>query len=214
MPLGLTMNYLLIYDVLIEKAQNREKPKGYTEKHHIIPRSLGGSDDNRNIVILTAREHFVAHCLLARIYGGSQYFSVLMFISVKRYANSRLIASAREKSATGAAYESRVQRIRDIAKTDEYKQLRSTVTANMWKKGKLNKHTTDKMINTLKENANSPEWIQMISEKTKQAMQRPEVKEKLSVNVKAAMQRPEVKEKHRIGLLNAKLRREMNGKST
>ena len=40
----------------------------YCEEHHIVPRSLGGYDTKENLVLLTAREHFVAHLLLAKIY--------------------------------------------------------------------------------------------------------------------------------------------------
>ena len=36
----------------------------YVEKHHIIPRCIGGSDHKENLVSLTAREHFVCHLLL------------------------------------------------------------------------------------------------------------------------------------------------------
>lgn len=41
-------------------------PKGeYYEKHHIIPRCMGGSNDKENIIYLYAKEHFIAHQLLA-----------------------------------------------------------------------------------------------------------------------------------------------------
>jgi hypothetical protein len=43
---------------------------GYFETHHIIPRCLGGSDDPKNLINLTAREHFIAHLCLVRIYPG------------------------------------------------------------------------------------------------------------------------------------------------
>lgn len=43
---------------------------GLTEKHHIIPSSLGGSNDPSNLVALTAREHYVVHLLLARMTTG------------------------------------------------------------------------------------------------------------------------------------------------
>lgn len=53
------------YDQLIEKAQSRVLPDDvYVEKHHIIPRSFGGSNSKQNIVKFTAREHYVAHVLL------------------------------------------------------------------------------------------------------------------------------------------------------
>lgn len=43
----------------------------YYEKHHIIPRCIGGSDNELNLVLLTAREHFLAHYLLCKIYGNT-----------------------------------------------------------------------------------------------------------------------------------------------
>jgi len=60
------------YSQLIENAQsqNRKKIKGgtYYERHHIIPRSLGGLDIKENIVLLTGREHFEAHQFLVKMY--------------------------------------------------------------------------------------------------------------------------------------------------
>lgn len=41
--------------------------EGYTEKHHIIPRCLGGSNEQINIAVLTAREHYIAHLLLTKM---------------------------------------------------------------------------------------------------------------------------------------------------
>jgi len=61
------MNYKLHYNKLIERAKER-KLDCYTESHHIIPRCMNGSDDKDNLVNLTAREHFVAHILLVKIY--------------------------------------------------------------------------------------------------------------------------------------------------
>ena len=61
------MNYYKIYTQLINKRKENLF-KGYSEKHHIVPRSLGGTDDKCNIVLLTAREHFIAHLLLSKIY--------------------------------------------------------------------------------------------------------------------------------------------------
>lgn len=61
------MNYKLHYEKLIEKARNRELDC-YKERHHIVPRCLGGTDDESNLVDLTAREHFIAHILLVKIH--------------------------------------------------------------------------------------------------------------------------------------------------
>lgn len=61
------MNYAAIYERLIDRARNRKHP-GYTERHHILPRCMGGDDARSNIVRLTAEEHFVAHQLLTKIH--------------------------------------------------------------------------------------------------------------------------------------------------
>lgn len=62
------MDYKRIYDAIIEKARLREEIEGYYEKHHIIPKSLGGLDKENNLVKLTFREHYLCHRLLVKIY--------------------------------------------------------------------------------------------------------------------------------------------------
>ena len=57
------------YFNIIKQAQTRTI-SGYTEKHHIIPKSLGGNNTKDNLVALTAREHFVCHLLLTRMTTG------------------------------------------------------------------------------------------------------------------------------------------------
>lgn len=61
------MDYQKHYDLLIERAKTRIID-GYVEKHHIIPKCMGGSDNSDNLVILTPEEHYVAHQLLVKIY--------------------------------------------------------------------------------------------------------------------------------------------------
>ena len=58
--------YTKWYVNIISAAQSRDI-SGYTEKHHIIPKSLGGSNKKKNLVKLTAREHFVCHWLLTKM---------------------------------------------------------------------------------------------------------------------------------------------------
>lgn len=61
------MNYQGIYDQIVDRAKQR-KLEGYKEKHHIVPRCMGGSNDKENLAELTAREHFIVHRLLCEIY--------------------------------------------------------------------------------------------------------------------------------------------------
>ena len=66
----LTNKYTTWYYNIITKAQLRVNQTGYTEKHHIIPKSLGGTNNPENLVRLTAKEHFVCHRLLVRMTIG------------------------------------------------------------------------------------------------------------------------------------------------
>jgi len=63
--------YTTWYNNIIAKAVERVDLTGYSEKHHIIPRSMGGSNTSANIVKLTAKEHFICHILLPKMTTGS-----------------------------------------------------------------------------------------------------------------------------------------------
>ena len=80
------MNYSKHYDTLIERAKSRTLTS-YKESHHIIPRCLGGTDESANLVDLTAREHYIAHILLARMYGGTLWHAVNLMGRLKKYSN-------------------------------------------------------------------------------------------------------------------------------
>lgn len=98
------MNYTKIYNAIIESAKSRQI-EGYKEKHHILPLSLGGTNDKKNLVDLSAREHFICHYLLTKIYDKTtvEYYKMLnAFIMMKcsntiqlRYFNSHLYESKR-----------------------------------------------------------------------------------------------------------------------
>jgi len=61
--------YTTWYMAITDRARTR-KLEGYTERHHVIPKSLNGTDDKANLVDLTAREHFICHWLLTKMYTG------------------------------------------------------------------------------------------------------------------------------------------------
>lgn len=60
---------------------------GYCEKHHILPRSLGGSDDPSNIIRLTVRQHYIAHWMLWKAYGGVMAVAFDYMSGIKRYGS-------------------------------------------------------------------------------------------------------------------------------
>lgn len=103
------MNYQKIYTKIVERAQSESRSKNnqYYEKHHIIPRSLGGSNKKDNLVLLTAREHFLCHVLLVKMYRNNQnnYKKMLHALMLmkgsnskqKRYINSKLYESMKKE---------------------------------------------------------------------------------------------------------------------
>ena len=58
--------YTNLYYMIVDYRQNNI-PKGYKEKHHIIPRCLKGDNKKTNLVYLNAREHFICHRLLTKM---------------------------------------------------------------------------------------------------------------------------------------------------
>ena len=64
------MNYQRVYNNIIQQALTR-KISGYFEKHHIIPKCMGGSDEQNNLCDLTAREHYICHVLLVKMYPAN-----------------------------------------------------------------------------------------------------------------------------------------------
>ena len=64
--------YTNSYFKIIKAAQLRSIIGGYSEKHHIIPKCLGGSNKKENLVSLTAREHFVCHHLLTKMVSSTR----------------------------------------------------------------------------------------------------------------------------------------------
>jgi hypothetical protein len=95
------MNYKKIYNSIIDKRK-RESFEGYGEKHHIIPRSLGGSNRASNIVKLTAKEHYMCHLLLVKIYNkGSKHHKMLHAFVMMLDCRSK----NQERHITGKEYE-------------------------------------------------------------------------------------------------------------
>jgi hypothetical protein len=93
------MDYQKIYQNLILKGQTRLDTSGlYIETHHIIPRCMGGTDDQSNLVKLTAQEHYLAHLLLTKIYPNNiklVYAAFMMTVGNGR--NNKLYGWLKEK---------------------------------------------------------------------------------------------------------------------
>jgi hypothetical protein len=78
--------YSKVYFSTIEKAKQRGWKKA-RERHHIIPQSLGGSNDKSNLVYLSCREHFICHWLLVKITEGDAYHKMVYALMGMRAEN-------------------------------------------------------------------------------------------------------------------------------
>jgi hypothetical protein len=93
------MDYEKIYNQLIDKAKLRKSKRDvYYERHHIIPKCMGGGNDKTNLVKLTAKEHFVAHKLLVEIYpdNGKLIHAYWRMANNKNEDKREYIVSSRE----------------------------------------------------------------------------------------------------------------------
>jgi len=102
------------YYSLVYKAQNRgwtkQNTNVYLEKHHIVPKSLGGSNESHNLVMFTAREHYVAHRLLTKMVTGKQKQKMCMALWCMVTAND-------------------CEKYNNITKSNLYEKIRSEYTS-------------------------------------------------------------------------------------
>lgn len=84
------MNYMSIYNRLVQEYKNTppNTSEQYCEKHHIVPRSFGGSDDQSNLVVVPIRIHVFCHELLFMAYKqiGDIEKTAYMAWALKRFA--------------------------------------------------------------------------------------------------------------------------------
>lgn len=99
----LTNKYTKWYNLIIKNAVTRILDTNtYCERHHIIPKSIGGNNDKTNLVKLTAREHFICHLLLTRMIEGK--FRAKMINAAWALINLKTSDQHRVK-ITGRTYE-------------------------------------------------------------------------------------------------------------
>lgn len=89
--------YTRIYYSIVDNAQQQTRKKLkrdhpdyiYYDKHHIIPKSLGGNNEKLNLVLLTGQEHFICHWLLTKMTANNHKHKMIYALSMMR-CNNRL----------------------------------------------------------------------------------------------------------------------------
>lgn len=95
----------------MEKAKLRDRPIVY-ESHHIIPKSLGGSNDKNNISFLSPREHFIAHALLTKMVIEKKHKRSMAYAFARmKVSNNK---SSYNRIGNGRLYESVRKNLREL----------------------------------------------------------------------------------------------------
>ena len=115
-------------------------PDVYSEKHHILPRSLGGDDHPDNIVSLTAREHFIVHLLLTKFTNGQDRYKMMFAFHAlshlksgdrkDNYYNSRLYDMNKKDMSIACS-----KRTKRNWECDEYREKMINAHLNSWANG-------------------------------------------------------------------------------
>jgi hypothetical protein len=176
------MNYQKIYNDLVAKRKQFPYTDGYSERHHILPRCLGGSNDKDNLVRLSAKEHYMAHLLLCKIYENDKpkfYKMIKAFVMMSaspngdnsRYFNSRTYQYYREdfvklmsESQTGSGNSQYgTQWIYNNDLRESKKILKSEKIPEGWLKGRvLNFSYLDKCCNMCGNNLQLKKYSEVI----------------------------------------------------
>lgn len=205
------MNYQKIYDNLIRRGKDRILPSFvYREKHHIIPKCLGGLNNLDNLVELTAEEHYVAHQLLVKLHPSNKrviHAAVIMTWNLKgKRRNNKEYAWLKKKHAdaireSGPAnmkkfWDSEQGKLRRL----EHNKIISNNTKLLWQNPKYQ----EKFKSALKRGAETrrkkwkedPIWAAELNKKrsnTAKLLQTPERRKKISDAAKQRMKdRPEL----------------------
>jgi hypothetical protein len=159
------------------------------EKHHIIPKSLGGNNTKSNLVVFTPREHCLAHLLLSKMYSGINKAKMITAI-----ASMMRLRNKNRSSITTREYE-KLKKAHTIAIMDPaYRAYRSELTRKQWtaeRRVNVAEKTRQQWVNgpkresfsseeyrnkksqQMKERWKDPEYIKEQSERTKQQWQDP-----------------------------------------
>jgi hypothetical protein len=72
LPTSKNQEFLDLYNDLIDSASENINNQPNMELHHILPRSMGGSNSKLNLVYLSTEQHYEAHYLLWKAYENQQ----------------------------------------------------------------------------------------------------------------------------------------------
>ena len=196
LPNPKSTHYLNRYIKFIEFAKNLTVNDKYVESHHILPQSMGGLNDNDNLVKLSARQHYLAHWMLWKAYKSKEM--TVAFFSMSNQSNQY---QGRNRRINSRIYENL---------RNEFSTLLSKTAEDKWQDPAYRQKHID---------TNNSEKTQKIrSEKAKELWQDPEYVEKLLASRAKARAEGRIRTDHskcgQPGELNPMKRPEVKAKNT
>jgi hypothetical protein len=110
--------YTRWYYNIVKTAKSRTIT-GYTEKHHIIPKSCGGDNSKGNLVALTAKEHFICHLLLTKAVTNDFRFKMVYAFHGLKAKQPKQVRYKSNLEITGKLYQTLREELSIIKKSKE-----------------------------------------------------------------------------------------------
>lgn len=125
------MNYKKIYDFICDRGK-LERNLIYHENHHIVPKCLDGTDDRENLTKLTAKEHYLVHWLLYKMYPLNWKISNAFFwMATENKKNNRRITSRQYERAKMAMSKNCSIRMKDVGNPMHKEVSKKKISENM-----------------------------------------------------------------------------------
>jgi hypothetical protein len=166
------------YNIIAAAKSRMQVNDMYYEKHHIIPKSLGGDNKKDNLVYLTAKEHYIVHLLLPSMIADKKqirkmWYAVICMTQMKNlHTEQRYI-----RSGMSRFYEkSRLELSKNGRAEEHSRKISQSLTGR-----KCSEETKLKISKSLTGNIRSDETRDKISKKSKGRKHSEETKKKLSI---------------------------------
>lgn len=174
-PVDVTQNkYTKWYEQLVNKAKNRTLPEDvYTETHHIVPYCISQDNSKDNLVVLTGREHYMAHLLLWRMgmppkWHNKMMMALWVMTNGSGYGNQK-IERSKLKLRNSKLYETFIE---------ERRRILGDRAAERWKDPKYKNN----IVKQIQDRWNDPEYKKRMSQVHKERLSTPEARKASSEN--------------------------------
>lgn len=176
--------YLKIYNTLVDKAKTRDwittgtrrrmgtnpaPPNTYMEVHHIVPKSVGGSNEKSNLVVFTGKEHFIAHLLLTKIYPDNYKIVAAFILMTGRLEGRKADGYKAYRELLSKAFS---EQNKKLFCTPEAREASSKIAKEIWEREGYKEKATKAMNERF-----TPEYRAKLSAAQKRANEKPGVLE-------------------------------------